>query len=346
MKLIIPILVFGRAGGYRVLSKLADELLKNGHDVTFITSQYSAPAYYPTHAKIIIAESPFSNIPVIRVVFGLFAIWRKILSMESGHVLANHNITAYIAFMLPRSFKKIYYIQAYEVNFSSRWPRKLLAYFSYSLPLKKIVNSKNLLPKEFPNTYSVVPAGIDLELFSRNPKTYNKSRQIKIGCIGRIERHKGTAEIIEAFSKIAKKYDAALNIAIHTPPVPEEIKHLVNEFKISSDKELSEFYDKNDIIVATGLIENGAFHYPCAEGMASGKIIISNYAPLIGNPPFDFSSPLTLSNVTADEIFKSLTHAINMTESAQLSEIKKNKEIISSYSWDIIGKKFIRAILD
>ncbi|SFQ11089.1 Glycosyltransferase involved in cell wall bisynthesis [Geopseudomonas sagittaria] len=341
MNIIIPILGFGKAGGYRVLSKLANEFIKQGNSVTFVTPAYGKTPYYPTTAKIINTKSLFRDTPIIRVLFGIISIWLRILKMENGHVLANHNLTAYIAYALPKKFKKTYYVQAYEVNLMRSFLGKLVAYISYFLPVKKIVNSEKILPRYFHKISGTVPAGIDLELFYRESKIYDKSKKIRIGCIGRTERYKGTNEIIEAFSSIIKKYDVELNIAVHTPKIPDTIKDSTKSFSISSDKELSEFYDKNEIIVATGLIEDGAFHYPCAEGMASGKIVISNYSPLV-EEQHKTHAQLQLRKITSSKIAKALEYAINMTADEQKLETEKNKEIISKYSWEIVSNEMIK----
>jgi hypothetical protein len=53
MNILITVLGFGRSGGYRVLSKLADELINLNHNVYFLSPDSSKDLYFPTKAKIL-----------------------------------------------------------------------------------------------------------------------------------------------------------------------------------------------------------------------------------------------------------------------------------------------------
>ncbi|WP_417763964.1 glycosyltransferase family 4 protein [Shewanella sp.] len=343
MKIIIPVLGFGKSGGYRVLSNLSNYLIKNGCSVTFVAPEYSPEPYYPTSARVISVASRFENIKILRVVFAALSIFSQILKFDEGCVIANHNLTSFIVVVLPRRFRKYYYVQAYEVNLVSGLFSKFLAYLSYFLPLRKIVNSEKILPERVKNIVGCVPAGIDFNVFYESSEVFSKSKTIRIGCIGRKERYKGTFEIIEAFSEIAKKYDAILQVAIYLPKCDFNANDKIVYRPITNDTELSDFYKSNDIIVATGLIEYGAFHYPCAEGMAVGRLVISNYSPLTDR--LDAVNPqLRLERVNKKSIVEALDFAINMNSSKQLEEIAINNSIIRQYSWNCVGLQFLDII--
>lgn len=340
MKIIIPIIGFSKSGGSRVLSKLANEFIKAGHEVFFICPKYNSQPYYSTDAEIVAVDSLFSSHPIVNVLFGLFSVWRKVRAMKEGCVIANHNLTAYMLFFLPAKFKKFYYVQAYEFKLASTFFGKVLAYFSYWLPIDKVVNSNSILPNYFNRVVGIVPAGVDLELFDAKSNIYNKARVVKIGCVGREERYKGTAEIVLAFERLCKDYNVVLNVAVFMPRIPDKIKHLVSFTSVDSDEKLASFYKGNDIIIATGLIEDGAFHYPCAEGMAVGKVVVSNYAPLCFSSSVP-SSALKLHNVSVEVIFNSLEYALNMSGEDQAHAVRENIEIMKSYGWSMIGVEFL-----
>ncbi|HHQ4845633.1 TPA: hypothetical protein ACSQ1O_004481, partial [Aeromonas hydrophila] len=57
MRVVIPLLRFGRSGGERVISKLATGLINEGHDVIFVVPNGSGQPYYETDAKIVTYES-------------------------------------------------------------------------------------------------------------------------------------------------------------------------------------------------------------------------------------------------------------------------------------------------
>ena len=52
MRILVPILSFGRAGGYRVLSELANNWVSRNHDVDFLSPDSSDEPYFPTKAEI------------------------------------------------------------------------------------------------------------------------------------------------------------------------------------------------------------------------------------------------------------------------------------------------------
>lgn len=324
----------------RVLCKLADYLIDQGYIVTFVVPvSYSVP-YYPTKANIISVPSRESRWRAWVLVSNLFSIWKKARVLPADYVIANHYLTAYISLFLPSKLKKLYYIQAYEVKLSRSFLGKLFAFVTYWFPLNRVVNSAHLLPKWLPKPLGVVPAGLDLGLYQNTHNSYSSKRTIQLGCVGRVEIYKGTKEIVTAFDKLASRYDLILNVAVHMPNVPESLTSRVKFFPIENDEQLSDFYKRCDIIVATGLIEDRAFHYPCAEGMAAGKIVISNYAPLAlknkkSNPA------LVLTNVKIESIETAIEYAINMTVDQQLLEVLENVEAINDYAWDAVGYKFV-----
>ena len=53
MRILIPVLGFGRGGGYRVLSELASAWTRAGHEVTMLVHREAGTPYFPTNARII-----------------------------------------------------------------------------------------------------------------------------------------------------------------------------------------------------------------------------------------------------------------------------------------------------
>jgi glycosyltransferase involved in cell wall biosynthesis len=334
---------FGRAGGYRVLSNFSNYFINSGHTVKFITPSYSASPYYPTNAEIIKANVTFGSIPVIRVFFAFIALFRVMKHINGDVIIANHYITAYLAFFAPKFFKKFYYVQAYEAKLVTNFFLKFLAHCSYLLPILKIVNSEEILPRKIKRVVGVVPAGIDLDLF--RAREYVRDRRpnnlsIQIGCIGRIEKYKGTSEIISAFQKVLSQSDVFLNIAVHMPKISPILENNVAFYEINNDESLADFYRKNDIFVATGLVEDGAFHYPCAESMACNCVVISNYAPLT-NRIDTFNTSLRLHEVNSEKIEQAIKYALQMKNEDIDREVKINSDLMSAYSWEVVSKKFI-----
>jgi hypothetical protein len=130
MRIFIPIFDFGKSGGFRVLSNLANEWIKLGHQVNFIcilSENSNSIPYYPTDAKIIYFELiPKSNNKYIKFKIKKLIRFRQIISLiyainkftnTEDIILANYSLTAYSVFFSKKNNHKFYYIQAYEPEF-------------------------------------------------------------------------------------------------------------------------------------------------------------------------------------------------------------------------------------
>ncbi|VEB96362.1 Glycosyl transferases group 1 [Cedecea lapagei] len=281
MKIVIPIMDFGRAGGERVLSRLATELVNCGCDVYFVALGSAKDIYYQTTAKILKSKVSNSKNRIVRFIMNNYYLYKKCMELRPDCAIANFHLSAFMVSFLPRTVGKYYYIQAYETVFYKSLIRRFIAFSTYLLPLRKIVNHKNILPKSINNYVEIIPAGIDDQVFYS--KT-NKGERKTIGLVGREEKRKGTSNIIDEIIRWENKEDLVLNVALYLSEEDrlrlEKIKINYNVIEINNDLDLANFYRLNDLIIATGLVEDGAFHYPCAEAMSCGCAVISNYAPL------------------------------------------------------------------
>ena len=130
-----------------------------------------------------------------------------------------------------------------------------------------------------------------------------------------------------------------LNVGIyldeHDATLLKEAGIEFNYYLINDDKELADFYRRNDLIVAAGLVEDGAFHYPCAEAMACGCLVISNYAPLVNT-----KSILRIQSFNRESILNKLEMFYNMNSEQIKKELLLYTIIRENYSWAVIGEKF------
>lgn len=339
MKVVIPVMDFGRAGGERVLSNLANELIAKGHEVTFVKPNNGSKPYYPTKAKVVQSKYVTDGNKLTRYIENLHNLIKECRLIKADVVIANYFMTAYVAFLMPRKVLKLYYVQANEVKLNRRWVFKVLAFITYMLPLKKIVNSKNILPEYTPNIIGVVPAGIDVQKYRSDilPKKFEDGRKFKIGLIGRQEQHKGTKEILEVLHLLPEdvKSNLSINIAVYLPEHEESLLWDYKFYKINNEEELREFYKECDLILALGLIENGAFHYPCAEAMATKRLVISNYSPLVNT-----SSRLAIDKFDKDIILTKLIEVLSFSLEDIHKEVENNFEMTKPYSWSTVADKF------
>lgn len=294
MKILIPILGFDRTGGYRVLSELAGAWVRQGCTVDFLSPATSAPPYFPTAAGILwvgnIGQVSRTQPEFPGRITG-FDNLRKIyqgcraIGGEYDVILANHSLTTWPIWLAqPKHSNLVYYVQAYEPDYyrDERQPLKwLLSFLSYELPFSIIVNSPiyaYLWRGIASRGAGVVPFGIDLDIFHAKPAAgVGGSGDFVIGCIGRREPSKGTRYVLEAFEALAAA-DDSVRLRVAYGNLPDGWSHPRAEIVVpSNDRELADFYRSVDVLVAPGLLQHGAPHYPVLEGMACGVPVVNTF---------------------------------------------------------------------
>ncbi|MEN9742673.1 MAG: hypothetical protein RLZZ65_478 [Bacteroidota bacterium] len=302
MKVFIPVISFGRSGGFRVLSELASNLVSKGHEVIFIstTTNGVVSPYYPTSAQvsyvnnqgIIIdknhqtSQPGFNNkLSLLKRLVQLNALRLAVNRYTSNRdtLLATYSLTAFVVYLSKSNPNKYYYVQAYEPEFFSRSLKgklssKLIS-FSYRLNLTRIVNSPIYYNFKNLKAQHLVFPGIDFRIFNsvgKNYKTNFDNEPIVLGCVGRVEEVKGTIYVIRAFDLLRKM---GINCELHMAVFGNE-KMIDNTIKATypkNDLELAEFYRNIDILVAPGIAQFGAVHYPVIEAMACGTGVITTF---------------------------------------------------------------------
>lgn len=296
MRIIIPVLGFAAAGGYRVLSELANQWVLKGHDVAFLTPDGEAPPTFPTTAAVLAVsdngeigepgqQRPPRSLHGIRK---LLALYRglNIVGREYDIILANHSFTPWaIAAARTGKAKPFYYIQAYEPEYfelEKQWLNWLVARGSYFLPLVQLANTHVYGHHAGVRPVAIVPAGIDLAVY--HPKAHRRvfedGNDIVLGCIGRREPSKGTQYVLEAFAQLAAS-DSRYRLRVAYGNLPEGWSHPRCDIMVpANDHELAAFYRSVDIMVAPGTVQHGAPHYPVIEAMASGTpVVTTGYLP-------------------------------------------------------------------
>lgn len=345
LKVAIPVLSFSSAGGMRVLSRLADTFISQGHEVVFFSSHLINQPYYPTRAKIETYRNPFPFLPGVRGLFNLLGMFFFVLRNRRRFdvFLANFYLTVFpIFFGALGTSKAWYYIQAYEPEFyPGRSPGALisrcLAGLTYLLPLRKIVNGGIYRSYKLLKCDSVIEPGIDLDIFVHQPPAITE-QEIVVGCIGRKLAWKGTREIIEAVGRVRQLTgcNLVLNIAFELPSGVDLTQYEYARLsQPHGDQALAAFYRQAEVFVATGLLQDGAFHYPCLEAMASGCAVISNYGPATE------SSALCVEKVDTDAIVNGLLRYLKLTSDERQRLLQSASEVVVNHSWPIIAARMM-----
>lgn len=337
---------FGKSGGYRVLSRLADELIRLGTTVSFMSSDLSHNPYFPTKASVIwinklgkISGGPNNENGNFLTYFNaLRKGYRQIMKEGSFDiVLLNHSLTA---FSLPAALKSkaVYYCQAYEPDYyykSGGLKNQILAKLSersYRRGLFTIVNSEIFKNYKKLNSTRVLYPGIDFNIFYPAHSRTQIKEKIILGTIGRTEVFKGSKYIYEAFSTLRKSH---AGIELHIAFGSEESIKNIEGVKIitpRNDSELAEYYRSLDFYICAGNIHFGAFHYPVVEAMACG-------VPVITTPYFavsDSNSYLISPNNVVDIVDKFESAISNPV--IQEEKISCALQAVSKLTWERAGK--------
>lgn len=345
MKIYIPILGFGKAGGYRVLSQLANQWISKGCEVYFI-DPIGQPPYYPTSASIIYVGKPNKKNSVL---FKLYLLNKKLRELVKNDdiILANHSFTAWsVAFS--NKGKKFYYVQAYEPEFYDKkfalgkgisgYIKRFMSRKSYFFDLKKIVNANIYADSHASlNGAPVIPPGIDLELMKPAPFDNHLKAGVIIGCIGREDLWKGTDDVITAYKKIKEKMpqlNIKLKVAFHLPFEYSDDAG-IELVQPDGDQNLAAFYQSLDILIAPGHIQLGAVHYPVMEGLACGVQVIHT-----GYLPGSNENSWIVAPKCPNEIALKIEYILG---GSRLCLVKKERALkdVEKYSWENVGQTFL-----
>ena len=354
MNILIPILGFARAGGYRVLSKLASEWIAMGHTVDFLVPETSPAPYFPTKAAIIRCNrlGLLSEVAKpegkgsITAVDNLLSLYAGIKAISENYdvILANHSFTAWpIWAARPGRAALVYYIQAYEPEYyalESKWFSWLLARLSYKLPFHRIVNSKIYAGYKGIDAQDVVPPGLDFDVYypKNTGNNFNSAKQIVIGTIGREEPAKGTIYALEGFA-MANAQDGRLKLKVAYGNLPDGWSHPDCSVIVPrDDQELADYYRSLDILLAPGITQHGAPHYPVMEAMACGVAVVTT-----GYLPADEQNSWLVDNMSSQSVCEGILRLIDDSEHRIKTEQASHN--IARFSWPLIARQMLDIIV-
>lgn len=352
MKILIPMLDFGCAGGFRVLSELANSWVRSNHQVSFLAHDSSQLPYFPTNASIIWVDKKGhivdtrSNVKT-RNTLKLFAVYKALNSIADQYdiVLANHSLTAFpVSFCKCVNAKKFYYIQAYEPEYF--WNVKtigclilgLISKYSYYLPLNRIVNAPIYCRYKNIRTDRFVLPGLDLNLFTPDDKPavdFKNKETIIIGCIGRKEPGKGTKYVLQAFERLYNQ-DKRFLLRVAFGNLPSEWTHERCEVVIpKNDLELAQYYKSLDILIAPGTVQHGAAHYPVLESMACLIPVVTT-----GYYGADDNTAWIVENKSFDSIACAVNNIVNNSELTHSKSLKA-LQLVQHLEWKTVAAKMV-----
>ncbi|WP_370895457.1 glycosyltransferase [Chryseobacterium gossypii] len=347
MKILIPIVgVFGKSGGWRVLSKLANYWMKEGHEVQFLVYEKSKAPYFPTKADILYYNLSGNietnhNLDAISPLLGpirlISALTKALNKLQADIVLANHSFSAYPVKKSSIKAKKFYYIQAYEPDFYIKRDLKTryfkwLSKKSYTLGLNMIVNAPMYLNYREIKTDMFVFPGLDMQNYCPSHQVSAKTVFI-LGTIGRSEEYKGTKYVIEAFRILRKKLGNKIELHIAFGDINLEKEEGIKVLRPDGDQNLAKFYQSLNIYICAGTIQLEAVHYPVIEAMACKiPVITTGYLPSSSSNAW--LVPIKDSMAISDKV-------IEIMNGDTQQKIEKAYEDVKVFEWNKISLKMI-----
>lgn len=346
-RILIPVFSFGKQGGIRVLSQLANYWVNIGHSVTVISYFENDKPYYPIKAPILWLDNKGVEVEENQEKYdasnsGLkrsFSIMKFLgkHSKEYDVVVANHNFSVWAVLFGSKS-NNYYYIQAFEPEFYSinsikGLAHKGLAWLTYFLPLTRVVNAD--IYKKYKNLRAqyVIPPGLDLNNYYPKPLSCNNKPLLVVGCIGRTEEWKGPEDVSEAVRILhSKGYQDKIKLKVAFNPVSYEKHELVQPH---GDENLANYYRSLDVLVAPGHIQLGAVHYPVIEAMACNVPVITT-----GYYPADETNSFIVPVKRTDKIAEVLEN-IYMNYSIAYEKATVAQKQMQEFSWERVAQKFI-----
>lgn len=349
IRILIPIFSFGISGGTRVITNLANEWQKMGHEIVLVSYYLNPIPYYPLNCKLINIDKKGNEIdrddfatdnPNWFTNFKSLFNYVKKHSMKYDIAVATYNPTAYILALASKA-KNYYYIQAYEPEFFSGGIKnillKIFAWTTYFLPIIKVVNAD--IYKHYKNIRAehVVPPGLDLELYNPKKTTAENKAVLTVGCIGRMEEWKGAHDVGDAVKILHNKgYLDSIKLKVAFNPIRYDNYELVQPH---GDKNLADFYRSLDVLIAPGHIQLGAIHYPVIEAMACNVPVITT-----GYFPADNKNSFIVPIKSPDAIAKIIEN-IYLDYSIAYDKAKIAYNNIGCFSWDNVSKEFIKIFI-
>ena len=351
MRIVIPVFGFTKSGGGRVLSELANRWISMGHNVSFISFGDSYSPYYPTKADIIWVDykgNKISKNTLKKKIYPLeyFSNRNKLTiaieryAQNFDIILATHSFTALPVHSAKIPGQKFYYIQAHETEYYAKggwkhWFYKRVAKSSYKYSLNRIVNCELYLDYKEIKADKFVYPGIDTNTFyPKNSKIEKPRQKLILGCIGRIQKIKGTHLVLEAFELLKRKH---AHLELHIAFGDNNLENIegISIIKPNGDKELAAFYRSIDILIAPGTVQLGAIHYPVLEAFASRTSVITT-----GYSKADPSNAYIVPINDSLAISNAVEEIMNDPEEANKKAIKA-QIIPKEFEWSIVAKKML-----
>jgi len=291
------------------------------------------------------------------IVFTPFSI-EKVLMKEKFDVIHFHNFIFPAAFQIVNSplAQKPLKILTFHSNLERS---RTLEEYPFFLDLfNKILNWKidgvicvsNFLLKffvDYKKPKTVIPNGIDLNLYHPKKENKKKNKKIKILFVGRIEERKGLIYLLQSFKILSQKFNHLELEIVGEGPLKKECQDFVEKEGLKNvyfegkkeGKEVISFYQNCDIFVAPSIFGE-SFGIVLLEAMACQKPVVAfnidGYNEILKNE----GSLFLAKNRDVYDLAQKIEVLIKDEKLREKMGFWGRKEA-EKYSWEKVGQKVL-----
>ncbi len=352
-------------GGIQEQVKGLYKFLKSkGHDVKILLPKYKPTENYGSDViftGMALSVDVFGSKANFSVIYGDEEI-DEILGKEKFDILHFHGVGILITLtLLKKSFSKniLTFHMLPENSLSFSLAKSLQ--FVYKEILDRIdkgtVPSKPVLkymPKKYVKKISIVPNGIDLEVFKARNSKIRKflDGKINILFVGRLDKRKGLKHLIRAYEQVKRKYKNIRLIIVGEGYSKEYYQKLVDKRCIEDvvfegyvkDEDLVNYYATCDIFCSPS-VQGESFGVTLLEAMASGKPVIASKITGYRDVFRNSNALLFVKPKSIQGLVRGVSKLIENKKLRKQMGINGLKEV-KKYSWENVGKQFLKIYED
>ncbi|MEO0073267.1 MAG: glycosyltransferase family 4 protein [candidate division WOR-3 bacterium] len=276
---------------------LTGALRESGHQVEILTTSFSrhdqpvAGVTRMGRAVLVPLNKSFATVPVGWNMSGRV---KRFLSERQFDIVHLHGLfPPDISFWALRHSRSVTVVTFHTLGFglsplSAAVCRWLLGGYNRRLAAR-IVESRAALEftrRLFPGEYRLIPPGVDIERFSPTVEPLSELCGMRpvVLFVGRLDRRKGLAVLLEAMGRLRKRLPSARLVVVGTGPLEQECRLLVRKLGLEQAvlmagfvpvELLPQYYASADVYCSPAL-GGEAFGLVLLEAMASGVPVIAS----------------------------------------------------------------------
>ena len=346
------------------VSQLSRELTRSGHDVRVLAPHSPSREREDGESFVHLGRSvPLpsgGSIARVSLSWWLYPKVRTLLKDEAFDIVHLHEPMAPILPLCVLEFSQTVNVGTFHASYKrqhlyrfsqpliKRWHQRLHGGIAVSQAARRYVSAV------FPGDYKIIPNGIDVDRFARDPAPWPEYQDGKTNIlfVGRLEKRKGLKYLLEAYGLLKwKRPDVRLIVV--GPGNPDRDSHQILSSRALQDvifvgkvpeDDLPRYYATADICCspATG---SESFGYVLLEAMASSKPMIASdiegYNAIIEHG----RQGLLFPRKDSDALAAALVRLIDDPDLA-MSMGARGREDVEQYRWELVAGQVEEFYLD